>query len=145
MKFSAKKQAQSASTIRRAATGVEPLESRVLLAVFTVTNANDSGAGSLRDALAQSNNAIGVDTIAFNISSASKVIHLASPLPDLWDPGIMDGTTQPGYAGKPLVQIDGSSAGAGATGMKMWGGSTIKGMSFTSFGGGAIDMFNRGF
>ena len=124
---------------------IEPLESRLLLAVFTVTNTNDSGAGSLRDALAQSNNTVGVDTIAFNISSASKVIRPASPLPDLWDPGILDGTTQPGFVGRPLVQIDGSSAGAGATGMKMWGGSTLKGISLTGFGGGAIDMFNRGF
>lgn len=144
MKSSKRQHAQSASKIRRA-TAVEPLESRVLLTVFTVTNTNDSGAGSLRDALTQSNNTVGIDTIAFNITSSSKVIHLASALPDLWDPGIMDGTTQPGYAGKPLVQIDGSAAGAGVTGMKMWGGSTIKGMSITGFGGGAIDMFNRGF
>jgi parallel beta-helix repeat protein len=144
MKSSKSNQAQSASKTCRA-TAVEPLESRVLLTIFTVTNANDSGPGSLRDALTQSNTAVGIDTIAFNISSSSKVIHLASGLPDLWDPGIMDGTTQPGYAGKPLVQIDGSAAGAGTTGMKMWGGSTIKAMSITGFGGGAIDMFNRGF
>lgn len=144
MKLSKRNQARSASTIRRAA-AVEPLESRVLLTVFTVTNINDSGAGSLRDALTKSNSTVGIDTIAFNISSSSKAIHLASALPDLWDPGIMDGTTQPGYAGKPLVQIDGTAAGAGVTGMKMWGGSTIKGMSITGFGGGAIDMFNRGF
>lgn len=144
MKWLKRHQAQSALKIRRAS-AVEALESRVLRTVFTVTNANDSGAGSLRDALTQSNTTVGIDTIAFNISSSSKVIHLASALPDLWDPGIMDGTTQPGYAGKPLVQIDGSAAGAGVTGMKMWGGSTIKGMSITGFGGGAIDMFNRGF
>jgi hypothetical protein len=144
MKLSKRHQAQSAFKVCRAS-AVEALESRVLLTVFTVTNANDSGAGSLRDALTKSNSTVGIDTIAFNISSSSKVIHLASALPDLWDPGIMDGTTQPGYAGKPLVQIDGSAAGAGVTGMKMWGGSTIKGMSITGFGGGAIDMFNRGF
>jgi parallel beta-helix repeat protein len=144
MKLSKRHQAQSASKICRAS-AVEALESRVLLTVFTVTNANDSGAGSLRDALTKSNTTVGVDTISFNISSSSKVIHLTSALPDLWDPGIMDGTTQPGYAGKPLVQIDGSGAGAGVTGMKMWGGSTLKGMSITGFGGGAIDMFNRGF
>jgi parallel beta-helix repeat protein len=146
MRLSKHHHARSASKKLRRASRVEALESRVLLTVFTVTNANDSGAGSLRDALGQSNNTVGVDTIAFNIpSTASKVIHLASGLPDLWDPGILDGTTEPGYAGKPLIQIDGSAAGAGVTGMKMWGGSTIKGLSITGFGGGAIDMFNRGF
>src|SRR5438445_7818979 len=143
---------KSSSSPKRARTAprktrntVEPLESRLLLTVFTVSNTNDTGAGSLRDALTQSNNTVGVDTIAFNITAASKVIRPASPLPDLWDPGILDGTTQPGYAGKPLIQINGTAAGAGATGMKMWGGSTLKGVSLTGFGGGAIDMFNRGF
>jgi hypothetical protein len=129
----------TSSTLNR----VESLESRTLLTVFTVTNTNDGGAGSLRDALNQSNNTAGVDTIAFNISAASKVIRPASELPGLWDPTILDATTQPGYAGKPLVQIDGG--GAGYTGIKMWGGSTIKGISLTNFNSGAIDMFNRGF
>ena len=145
MKLLKYKHARSAFKKSRHPGRVEALESRLLLTVFTVTNANDSGAGSLRDALNQSNNTVGIDTIAFNISSASRVIHLGSALPDLWDPGILDGTTQPGYAGRPLIQIDGSGAGAGATGMKMWGGSTLRGISITGFGGGAIDMFNRGF
>src|SRR3954452_24220867 len=78
---------------------LESLESRTLLTVFTVTNTNDGGAGSLRDALTQSNNHAGVDTIAFNISASAKVIRPASPLPEVWDPAVVDGTTQPGFAG----------------------------------------------
>src|SRR5438045_4371785 len=99
MKIPPPRQTPRANSRNIPSRSIEPLESRLLLAVFTVTNTNDSGAGSLRDALAQSNNTVGVDTIAFNISSASKVIRPASPLPDLWDPGIMDATTQPSYAG----------------------------------------------
>jgi parallel beta-helix repeat protein len=124
--------------------GVESLEPRLLMAVFTVTNTDDSGVGSLRDALTRSNNTAGVDTIAFNIGSASKLIRPSSPLPELWDPGILDATTQPGYAGKPLVQIDGANAGASATGLKLWGGSTAKGLSITNFALDGVDLNNRG-
>jgi len=39
-------------------------------ATFTVTNTNDSGAGSLREAILAANGAAGLDTIAFNVSGA---------------------------------------------------------------------------
>ena len=123
---------------------LEALEPRVLMTVFTVTNTNDSGAGSLRDALNRSNNNPGVDTVAFNIGASSKVIRPLSPLPEMWDPGVLDGTTQAGFAGKPLVQIDGVNAGAAATGLKAWGGSTIKGLSVTNFSLNGVDLLNRG-
>src|SRR3954451_20592263 len=87
---------------------LESLESRTMLAVFSVTNTNDGGAGSLRDALTRSNNTAGVDTITFNISASSKVIRPTSVLPEVWDPAVIDGTTQGGYTGRPLVQIDGT-------------------------------------
>jgi parallel beta-helix repeat protein len=123
---------------------VESLESRQLLTVFTVTNTDDSGAGSLRDAITKSNNTAGVDTIVFNIGASSKVIRPASPLPDLWDSAILDATTQPGYVGKPLVQIDGTNAGTSANGLKLWGGSTVKGLSVTNFAVDGVDLLNKG-
>ncbi|HEY7117650.1 MAG TPA: NosD domain-containing protein [Tepidisphaeraceae bacterium] len=123
---------------------IEPLESRLLMAVFAVTNSNDSGAGSLRDALTRSNNTTGLDTIVFNITSASRVIRPASALPDVWDPAVVDATTQPGYAGAPLVQIDGAAAGANVSGLKLWGGSTVKGLSITRFTASAVDILGRG-
>lgn len=75
-------------------------------ATLTVTNTNDSGPGSLRQAIADANAAPG-STIAFAIGSGLRVIRPLSPLPTLVG-GTVDGMSQPGYAGTPLVGIDGS-------------------------------------
>ena len=64
---------------------------------FTVTNTNDSGAGSLRQTIADANTHVGLDTIAFNIPGAG--IHAIAPvtaLPAVTDPVLIDGYTQPG-------------------------------------------------
>lgn len=86
----------------------------VLLAVhastattFTVTTTADSGAGSLRDAITQANAAPG-NVIEFSIAgSGVQTIALASALPEIANSTTIDGTTQPGYAGSPLIVIDG--------------------------------------
>jgi predicted outer membrane repeat protein len=49
----------------RARLALEPLEDRTVPAPFTVTNLNDSGAGSLRQAILDANTAVGADTITF--------------------------------------------------------------------------------
>lgn len=116
---------------------LESLEQRQLLTVFTVTNTADSGTGSLRWALDSSNNTPGVDTIAFNLTASDKTIRPTSALPMVYDPAIVDGRTQPGYAGQPLVRIDGSLAGA-TDGLKMFGGSTLEGLCVTGFDGQGI-------
>ena len=56
----------------------EPLEDRRLLSVFSVTNLSDSGAGSLRQAVANANSNAGADTITFASSLAGKTIALTS-------------------------------------------------------------------
>ena len=61
---------------------LEALEDRLAPAAFTVTNANDSGSGSLRAAILSANSAAGADLIAFNIPGAgAHTINLASALP----------------------------------------------------------------
>jgi hypothetical protein len=65
--------------------------------VITVTNSNDSGAGSLRQALNDANAAPNLNTIRFNISGACpRTITLASLLPDITQPVSIEGYTQPG-------------------------------------------------
>ncbi|WP_417385101.1 choice-of-anchor Q domain-containing protein [Gimesia sp.] len=59
---------------------IETLEDRTLLTAFTVVNTNDSGAGSLRDAIAQANLNAGEDTITFDASLASQTIVLSDEI-----------------------------------------------------------------
>lgn len=70
------------SQIRSRRLFLEPLEDRSLLATFTVVNTNDSGAGSLRDAIVSANNQTDNDIIDFS-PGVTGIIKLASALPDL--------------------------------------------------------------
>jgi hypothetical protein len=98
----------------------ERLESRRLLAVFTVTSTADDGPGSLRQAIVEANAAPGFDEIRFDIPGPGvRTIAPRSPLPAALEPVRIDGTTQPGYAGTPLIEIDGSSAGPAADGLAL--------------------------
>ena len=120
---------------------------RLLAVTITVTNTSDSGAGSLREAIAQSNASAGVlDTIHFNVtgtgcsgSPAVCVIGIAFPaIGAITDPVVIDATTQPSYAGSPLVQID-WTAQTGGNGLNITGGgTTVKGLSITRFSSGIV-------
>jgi hypothetical protein len=80
-------------------------------ALYTVTNVNDSGAGSLRQAIVDSNASVGVkDTIAFNIPGAGPFeIVLTSVLPDIVDPVIIDGSTQPTNFPDAFIVLNGAA------------------------------------
>src|SRR5262249_32851531 len=80
---------------------LEWMEDRTLLSAFLVTNTGDSGPGSLRQAILDSNNATGAtNTIDFDISgSGVQTIVPLSPLPSITNPVLIDGDSQPGYAG----------------------------------------------
>ena len=83
-------------------------------ATFTVTNTNDAGPGSLRQAILDANASTGTrDTIAFNIPGAGPhSIVAAVGAADDHGPVIIDGTTEPDYAvGAPVVELDGIGAG----------------------------------
>ncbi len=102
-------------------------------AAITVTTAADSGAGSLRDAITQSNASVGVlDTIEFAIpGSGVHTIAIASDLDIVSDPVVIDGTTQPGYAGQPLIEVTGSG---GSNGIRVTaGGTTLRGLVIHGF------------
>ena len=68
-----------------------------------VTNVNDSGPGSLRQAIFDANANPGADTINFNITGPSLKIQPLLGLPDIIDPVLIDGSTQPGFSGAPII------------------------------------------
>ena len=74
--------------------------------VFVVTNTNDSGDGSLRQAIATANADPAVDVINFNIGTGLQIIELASSLPAITSPIDIHGGSQPGFSGNPLITID---------------------------------------
>src|SRR4051794_36831034 len=105
-------------------------------ATFTVTSTNDSGLGSLRQAILEANLLPGTDTIAFSIGGGAQTISPTSGLPPVIDPVVIDGTTQPGYAGTPMIELNGASAGAFTAGISVTAGSsTIRGLAINRFSG----------
>ena len=89
--------------------------------------------------MANVNNA-GGGTIDFNIGTGTQVIKLQSTLPSIVVSSFtIDGTTEADYTGTPLINIDGSQAGAGSDCLNLAVGTlTIKGLSITNFGAIAI-------
>lgn len=122
----------------------ETMERRVLLnAAFFVTNANDSGSGSLRQAILNSNADSGDNTIAFEIGSGAKTINLKSSLPTITQPVGILGGSQPGFGNgaAPLIQINGATAGTGANGFTIdtaAGGTAISNFCINRFSGDGI-------
>src|SRR5947209_2840905 len=117
---------------------LERLEERCLLAVFTVTTTDDSGPGSLRQAILDANANPELDTIAFAIGDGGvQTIRPKSDLPNITDPVILDGTTQPGFAGQPLIVLNGSdstSPQSSINGLTITAGSTtVRGLVIQAF------------
>ena len=97
--------------------GAEPTQARVSITdgVFVVTTTADSGPGSLRQAILNSNTVGGTSTIDFAVPGAGvQTIDLSSPLPLITAKVVIDGTTQPGFAGTPLIDVSTMTAGASA-------------------------------
>ncbi|MGP0066722.1 MAG: right-handed parallel beta-helix repeat-containing protein [Isosphaeraceae bacterium] len=132
------------ATATVAGNGTSAFSAPVTVAAPTVvTNTNDSGPGSLRAAIA---GAVSGDTITFDITTgaAPYVIDLASSL-SITVPLTIDGTSQPGYANTPIVEIDGG--GQSLDGLILTtgsGGSTIKGLDIADFGDSGIHIESSG-
>src|SRR5438105_3151020 len=113
-----------------------------LSAVFTVNSTADPGNGvcdvfecTLREAISAANANSGADGIAFKIGiGGSFVIQPFSALPDIVGTTTIDATTQTGFAGTPLIQVDGSFAGSGVDGLGVFAdGTTIRGLAITHY------------
>jgi len=112
---------------------------------YTVTSNADPGDGNcftngctLREAINLANGGQG-NTIAFDLPGCPAtpincVIEVGSALPAVNQPfTVIDGTTQPGYAGQPIVNLSGDGAGA-ANGLVLSQGSTdVMGLVIENF------------
>ena len=132
--------------LRRRRCVTEGLEKRVLLSTtFLVTNTADSGAGSLRQAITSANQTSGSSIIDFAIGSGAQTIMPLSQLPSLNTTITIDGTSQPGYAGTPLITIDGSLAGSTSCGIwVLGGGCSLGGLVIDNFGANGIVLAGPG-
>ena len=110
----------------------------VVFIVNTTDDVNDAVPDpthfSLREAILAANAHPGQDIIDFALPNSNRVIRPQSALPTITDPVIIDGTSQPGYEGLPLVELDGSQATSGANGLDITGGgSVVRGLAIHSF------------
>ncbi len=125
---------------------LERLEERRLLALIPVTSTGDLDAqgnpvpGSLRQAIIDANTNGGQDTIQFAITgSGVQTITPSRDLPAITGSVIIDATTQPGYSGTPLIEINGINAGNTTNGLRISSSDvTISGLAINNFGASGI-------
>ena len=131
-----------------------PASVHAVATTFTVTVTSDDagsscvGPCSLRQAINAANANPGTDTIEFEITAAlvdgAHTIVPTSPLPQISQPVTIDATTDADFAScadGPVIEIVGSSAGAGANGLDLTffaGASTVRGLAINSFGGAGV-------
>ena len=95
---------------------------------------------TLRAALQEANALAGADIINFNIGGGGpQTISPGSAYPLITTVVTIDGTTQPGWAGTPIIELNGAGAG-GANALSFSGagtaGSTVRGLVIGQFGAG---------
>ena len=122
--------------------------------VFQVTNTSDSGAGSLRQAILDSNAGAGGGVIDFLIpASGLQTITLATSLPAITKSVTIDGYSQPGAFANTLplgsgsnavifIEIDGENLAPGSTCLTVSGGTgtAIRGLAVNRCEGAAIGV-----
>jgi titin len=114
---------------------------------LVVSNTQNDGSGSLRNAIAYANAHPGLDVIEFNIPLSDPgydpltggfAIRLSESLPAITEAVVIDATLQPSYAGTPLIELDGSLT-VGVNALHITGGnSTIRGLVINGFDGSGI-------
>ena len=121
--------------------GTFPVETNVTITsgIFVVSDTRDAGPGSLRQAILDSNAAAG-GTNAIDFMIPGQGVQLIAPLsslPAITNPVLIDGYSQPGYSGTPLIEISGRLA-EGGDGLLITGsGVTVRGLDVNDFAQGA--------
>ncbi|MCA9212723.1 MAG: DUF4347 domain-containing protein, partial [Planctomycetales bacterium] len=130
-----------------------------------ITNTGDDGAGvspsiqgSLRQFILNSNaidntlygpnaSQFAIPTTDTNYNGSGNgefTITPTSQLPDIVDAVVLDGTTQAGYGGTPIIELVGTSAGAGAQGLNITGdNSIVRGFVINQFSGIGIEILGH--
>ena len=103
---------------------------------FNITRTDDIGFETLRRAIECANDDAATDTITFNVPGAGPhSIRPASALPIVTNPIIIDGTSEPDFAGTPVIELEGTNAGAASHGLRIdAGNSTVRGLAVNRFG-----------
>ena len=107
---------------------------------------DDGGGGcTLRAAIQQANATTSgsvSDEIVFDIpGTPPHTITPQTPLPPITDAVFINGSTEPDYSGRPVVEIDGSAAGGDAAGLRVGASvSVISGLSIVNFSDDGIDV-----
>jgi CSLREA domain-containing protein len=117
-------------------------------ATLTVNTADDHNDGAcnaadctLREAINAVNGGSGGDTISFNVPGPGvRTINVTSGLPTVNKTVSIDGTTQPGFSGTPLIELNGAGAGASVTGLQFNAQScSVRGLIINRFSGYGIN------
>jgi len=105
---------------------------------YPVTSLSDStNTGTLRWAISSANgNANAVSTITF---ATNGIITLGSPLPFIFKPVTIDGTSAPGYSSNPVVSVN-FSGNSGLSISPTAKGSLISGLSLVGASGAALTL-----
>src|SRR5262249_24372259 len=124
--------------------------------VFTVTNTNDSGTGSIRQAITDANS-MGGGTISFNIPGSG--VHTISPLtvlPTITQTVTIDGYSQPGSSANTnpptmginavlLIELNGQFSGSNFSGLIVNAPNcTVRGLVINRFVGDGIRVCTDG-
>ena len=99
------------------------------------------GVISLREAMIAANNTVGVDTILFAIGSGVQTIKLSSVLPISTDALIINGASQAGFSGSPVITLD----AYGLSGNILEASNstlTLSALTVTNYAGQAVRLSN---
>jgi len=116
---------------------------------FVQRDGQEESECTLRAAIMNSN-ASGGEIVRFDIPAGAAVdgrftIKPLSGLDEIVSPIVIDGTTQPGFSGMPIIEINGSDTLFGTSGLVISAGnSTVRGLIVNSFRGRAIKITGSG-
>ncbi len=93
---------------------------------------------SLREAIIIANEDDSFNAVHFAIDTGLQTIALEQALPEIIHPVIVDATTQPGFTGVPIIELNGLEAGGESNGLVLRDheGSVISGFVVNQFGTG---------